>query len=175
GPLTSHTRLGAGFRNLFVRGRGFSTDPSRPSGTCGLDSLTLVPTPSDPTFPCPKFQVGNAFGEAGVQVWDISAAFNGAGTTVFPTKSLADTSKPMLDLATVIYDPVNCSGGATCDHTTKVGPRQWNVPTLAYSTFGRPSVYGSAVVLGKPLKAYFLDRPYLHQQNVAGKFLRPPS
>ena len=58
--------------------------------------------------------------------------------------------KPMLHLATVKYDVVNCSGGAPCDHTTKLGPRQWNFPTLGFSTFGSATTYGRALVLGRP-------------------------
>jgi hypothetical protein len=176
GPLQGFVRLDPSMRNLFVRGRGFSTDPTLPSGSCGLNSSTGAPVPADqpPALPCPKFQFGNAFAEVGVKVWDVSSSFTGtpnAPTTVFPTKSLADPTKPMLDLATVTYDAANCSGGAVCDHTTKLGPRQWNFPTLGFSTFGSATTYGTALVLRRPFKAYFLDRPYLHQENLAGAFL----
>src|SRR5262249_10141378 len=84
-------------------------------------------------------------------------------------------TRPMLDLATVIYDAANCSGGVPCDHTSKLGPRQWSFATLGFSTFGSPTLYGRALVLAKAFKSYFLDRPYLHQENVAGKFLPVPA
>jgi hypothetical protein len=176
GPLQGFVRLDPSMRNLFARGRGFITDPTLPAGFCGLNSITGAPVPADqsPLLPCPKFQFGNAFAEIGVKVWDVSGSFTGtptSPTTIFPTRSFADPTKPMLDLATVTYDAVNCSGGAACDHTTKLGPRQWNFPTLGYSTFGSATTYGTALVLRRPFKAYFLDRPYLHQENLAGTFL----
>jgi len=120
------------------------------------------------------FQVGGAFAEIGIQIWDVTSSFNPAGTTVFPTRSLADPTKPMLDLATVTYDAANCSGGAACDHTSKLGTRQWNFPTLGFSTFGSPTLYGTALVLAKPLKAYFNDRPYRHKEDFPGAFLPTP-
>jgi hypothetical protein len=173
GPLQNYARLGAGMRHLFVRGRGFSTDASMSSSQCGIASLSGQFQLTDPSFPCPAFQVGDAFAAAGVQVWDVANAFDlPPGTTVFPTRSFSDpTNKPMLDMATVYYDAANCSGGATCDHTSKSGPRQWNFPTLGYSTFGSPSQYGRALVLARAFKAYFLDRPYMRQQAPVGTFL----
>jgi hypothetical protein len=90
---------------------------------------------------------------------------------VFPIASLADPTKPMLDLATVVYDAVNCSGGQTCDHTSKTGIRQWQFPTLGFSTYGSSTAYGAARVFAKALKGYFLDRPYLHQENLSGTYL----
>jgi uncharacterized repeat protein (TIGR03803 family) len=171
----NHHRLDAtvtGPRNLFVRGRGFAGDPTLQSGQCGVNSLTGAVQPQDPSVPCPAFQLGSAFQAIvpSVLVWDVTASFSADGTTVFPTTSFADPTKPMLDLATVTYDPVNCSGGAACDHTTKLGPRQWNFPTLGFSAFGTcnafPCQYGKALVLGKALKAYFLDRTY--QQGAVG-------
>jgi hypothetical protein len=178
GQLQSHVRLDVGMRNLFVRGLGFSTDPTlNPNAgdnNCGLNSITGAKVPADPAIPCPKFQIGDAFVTAGVKVWDVSSSFNPAGTTVFPTQSLADSTKPMLHLANVKYDVVNCTGGAPCDNTSKLGPRQWNFPTLGFSTFGSATTYGTALVLGKSFKAYFLDRPYKHQENVPGAFLPAP-
>jgi hypothetical protein len=178
GALGSFHRLHADLskRNLFVRGRGFALDPTLPAGACGLDTSTaaLTPVPADPAVPCPRFQWGGAFAEIGVQVWDVTSSFNAAGTTVFPTRSFLDPTEPMLDLATIVYDTVNCAGGALCDHTSKLGPRQWNFPTLGFSTFGTCCAYGNAVVLGRPLKAYFLDRPYLHQMDPPGTFLPTP-
>src|SRR5262249_50295202 len=90
GPLGSYTRLGAGVRNFFVRGRGFSTDPSRPAGTCGLNSLTGQAVASDPTFPCPKVQGGTAFGEAGGPGGGGGGGVAAGGAAGGPTESPAD-------------------------------------------------------------------------------------
>jgi hypothetical protein len=94
-------------------------------------------------------------------VHDVTQYF--ANGSIFPTKSFRTPTQAMLDLATVTYDTRNCSGGASCDHTTKLGPRQWNFPTLGFSTFGTSSTYGNALVLGRAFRAYFTDRPYVHQ------------
>ncbi|OGL28629.1 MAG: hypothetical protein A3G44_16850 [Candidatus Rokubacteria bacterium RIFCSPLOWO2_12_FULL_73_47] len=172
GPMLDHVRLGAGKRNLFVRGRGFSTDPNVPAGSCGVDN-TGRPIAQDAAllarFPCPAFEVGDAYRELGIRVWDVAASFTGA--SVLPTKSYADPTKPTLDLATVTYDAVNCAGGQTCDHSGKTGIRQWQFPTLGYSTFGSATTYGDARVFARAVKGYFTDRPYLHQENLTGKYL----
>jgi protocatechuate 3,4-dioxygenase beta subunit len=179
-PMLNHVRLGAGMRNLFVRGQGFASDPAMPPGTCGVD-LAGNPVQQDAAYlgayPCPVFQVGDAFRSIGVQVWDVAASTNDnpggsfSATTVFPIRSLADPTKPMLDLATVVYDAQNCAGGATCDHTSKLGVRQWQFPTMGFSTFGSATTYGAARVFAKSVKGYFTDRPYLHQENLPGTYL----
>ena len=179
GPLSGFTRLGAGWRNLFVRGRGFSDDPAIAGapGTCGL---TAAGSPSlyeqsasfgalALQYPCPPFMVGGAFAERGVRVWNVAASFT--PTTVFPTRTLASTSTAGLDMVNVTLDAANCSGGQTCDHTSKTGIRQWNFAILGYSTFGTGTTFGDARVFLRALKGYLLDRPYRHQENLAGKFL----
>jgi hypothetical protein len=175
-----HVTLDLDKRHFFVRGKGFRDDPTVVyPDKCGFDSNTGAPQDPIPTglpvgpatMPCPYFKFGNAFAEIGIEVHDVTASFNAAGTSVFPTRSFANPARPMLDLATVTYDTKNCSGGASCDHTTKLGPRQWNFPTLGFSSFGTSSAYGTALVLGRAVRPYFTDRPYLHQTSPPGTFL----
>lgn len=172
-PAGGITRLGAGMRNFFVRGHGFRNDPNMPAGTCGVNSQTGAPQPADlpAGVPCPEFQVGDAFKSIGILVRNVAASFS--ATTEFPTKSLADPTKRMLDMATVTFDTL-CKDGTTttCAHTFRVGPRNWAWPNpLAFSTFGSSTTYGIARVYARALKAYFTDRPYKHQENLAGKYL----
>jgi protocatechuate 3,4-dioxygenase beta subunit len=173
-PMGTFVRLGGGKRNLFARGRGFSTDPAikNQPGTCGVDNAGN-PVAQDAAFlaafPCPTFQVGDAFRAIGVQVLDTAASFS--ASTTFPTKSYVDPTKAALDMATVTYDAANCSGGQACDHSGKTGIRQWQFPTLGFSSFGTSSAYGDARVFVRAMKAYFIDRPYLHQENVLGTYL----
>jgi len=171
GAMTNWMRLGAGKRNLFVRGRGFSTDPAIAAapGSCGIDNTGKPVANPLPQFPCPAFQIGDAFRAIGVQVWDVAASFT--ATTVLPTKSYANPANPTLDMATITYDAANCSGGTACDHSGKTGVRQWQFPTLGFSTFGSSTTYGDARVFVRALKGYFVDRPYKHQENLAGTFI----
>jgi len=175
GTMASHIRLGAGKRNLFVRGRGFSSDPAMPSGTCGIDNSGIpVVQAADflAVFPCPFFDIGDAFRAIGVKVWDVAASFT--ATSVLPTKSYVNVTTPTLDMATVTLDAVNCAGGQACDHAGKTGVRQWQFPTLGYSTFGSGTAFGDARVFLRAMRAYFTDKPYRHQENLAGKYLPTP-
>ena len=172
GPMTGLTRLGAGLRHLFVRGRGFGNDPVilAAPGTCGItvgpfglsDPATGTPI-ADPN-PCPVFQVGPAFFAAGVLVHDVSASFTTA--TTFPRQSLAIPANPTLDMATIAYDGSNCGSAAGCS-TTKTGVRNWNFSPLGVSSYGTVAAYGAdSRVLKKAVDSYFSDRPY--QRRTAG-------
>jgi hypothetical protein len=160
GPMTGLTRLGSGLRHLFVRGRGFGNDPAIQAapGTCGIDPSSGTPQPD--ANPCPVFQVGAAFFAAGVQVHDVSASFT-TGTT-FPRQSLANPASPTLDMATIVYDGVNCSAYG-CS-TSKTGTRNWTFSTLGFSSYGTATAYGAdSRVTKKAVDAYFNDRPYQHR------------
>ncbi len=176
GAMTNQTRLGAGMRHLFVRGRGFGNDPAVTSGTCGMNvdpTTGAVGAPAadstlSATNPCPPFEVGNAFALAGVQVHDVTASFSANGATGFPRQSLMTPATAILDMATVVYDATNCYGGEICTppHTSKYGVRQWSFPTLGFSGFGAASTYGvSTSVFKKPVDAYFNDKAYQHREN----------
>ena len=177
GAMANHIRLGAGKRNLFVRSLGFSGDPAivAQPGTCGIDNSGNPVAQAAAflaTFPCPYFDVGDAFRSIGVKVWDVAASFS--ATSVLPTKSYVTVTTPTLDMATVTLDAVNCAGGQPCDHAGKTGIRQWQFPTLGYSTFGSGTTFGDARVFLRGLRAYFTDRPYRHQENLAGTYLSAP-
>ena len=58
----------------------------------------------------------------------------------------------------MVYDGVSCSGGETCDQTSKIGIRNSQFPTLGFSTFGSATTYGSARVFKRALEAYFRHR-----------------
>src|SRR5262249_902530 len=157
GPMTGLIRLRAGPRPLFLRWRGFGDDPAIQAapGTCGIDPATGAPQPD--VSPCPVFQVGPAFFAAGVQVHNVSASFT-AGRT-FPGQSLATPANPTLDMATVIYDGVNC--GAYGCSTSQTGSRNWTFSQLGFSAYGTLTAYGSnPSIAKKALDAYFNDRPY---------------
>jgi Big-like domain-containing protein/beta-propeller repeat-containing protein len=168
GQMTGFTRLGSGLRHLFVRGRGFGNDPAilAAPGTCGIDPITGAPAPDltlSATNPCPVFEVGGAFVKAGVQVHDVSASFT--GTTTFPRQSLATPANPILDMATIVYDGVNCAGFG-CS-TSKTGARNWTFSQLGFSSYGTATAYGSdSRVTKRAVDAYFSDRPY--QRRTAG-------
>jgi hypothetical protein len=147
GQLQNPVRLDVGMRNLFVRGLGFSTDPTLGANNCGLDSITgaQIPIPTDPTIPkmpCPKFQVGDAFTTAGVKVWDVSSSFNAAGTTVFPTQSLADPTKPMLHLATT---RASSGRGSGTSRRSGSAPLAAPPPTEGRWSWGSPSRHTSSI------------------------------
>jgi hypothetical protein len=171
GPMLEPLRLGAGKRNLFVRARGFGDDPvvmGQP-GTCGINNAGApVPNPM-PGFPCPVFQVGDAFPSNGVRVWNVAPSFT--PTSIFPIRSYVSPSRPTLDMATLTYDAVNCATNSPCDHTGKAGIRQWQFPTLGFSTFGTGTTYGDARVFLRAVKGYFVDRPYRHQEDPPGRFI----
>jgi hypothetical protein len=80
-------------------------------------------------------------------------------------------STPTLDMATVTYDAFNCATNSPCDHTGKTGIRQWQFPTLGFSTFGTGTTYGDARVFARAVKGYFLDRPYRHKEDDTGRFI----
>ena len=154
GPMTGLTRLGSGLRHLFVRGRGFGNDPAIQAapGTCGIDPSTGTPQPD--LTPCPVFQVGAAFFAAGVQVHDVSAS--GAN---FPRRSLVNPASPTLDMATIVYDGVNCSAYG-CS-TGKTGTRNWTFSSLGFSAYGTATAYGADPrVTKRAVDAYFNDKPY---------------
>jgi hypothetical protein len=178
GPLNGTTgvmldplRLGAGKRNLFVRGRGFRDDPAVESraGTCGIDNAGNPVQNPMPQLPCPAFQIGDAFPTNGVRVWNVARSFT--PTSVFPTRSYVTPATPTLDMATVTYDAVNCATNSPCDHTGKTGVRQWQFPTLGFSSFGTAATYGDARVFVRAVKGYFMDRPYRHQEDASGRFI----
>jgi hypothetical protein len=116
----------------------------------------------------------------------VSAAFEvgdlqGAPTAIFPRLSLdpaTRSGKPLLDMATIFYDGSNCYGGEYCDVTSKLGVRQWQFPTLAFSSFPSTNAsgernYGVASIYKRAVNAYFGNRPYQNQQNgPAGALLR---
>ncbi len=173
GLMSGFTRLGSGLRHLFVRGRGFGSDPAiqAAAGTCGItvgplglsDPSTGTPV-SDPTLspanPCPAFQVGAGFFAAGVQVHDVSTSFT--TSTTFPRQSLANPVNPILDMSTIAYDGVNCSAYG-CS-TSKTGARNWSFSTLGFSSYGTASAYGAdSRIAKKAVDAYFSDRPYEHR------------
>jgi hypothetical protein len=178
GPMANLTRLGAGMRHLFVRGRGFGNDPliqARP-GTCGIAPTTGVPV-ADPTLsdsnPCPPFEVGDAFKAEGVKVHDVTGSFSGG--TVFPRRSLTTPALAQLDLVTVDYDAINCAGGRQCSHTTKFGVRQWEFPTMGFSAFGGPIAYSTFTrVFKKAVDGYFQDKPYQHRESTPDSFVLAP-
>lgn len=166
GTMSGHQRLSPLLRHLFVRGRGFGNDPSLPAGTCGINPVTGVAVADgnvSATDPCPPFEVGPAFAAVGVQVVDATASFT--STTQLPTKSYANGTSATLDLATVVYDGASCSGAEACDQTSKVGIRNFQNPTLGFSTFGGVNVYGAATVYKRSVEAYFRHRPYQHRTN----------
>jgi hypothetical protein len=157
GPMTGLTRLGSGLRHLFVRGRGFGNDPAIQAapGTCGIDPSTGTPQPD--LTPCPVFQVGAAFFAAGVQVHDVSASFTTGAN--FPRQSLVNPASPTLDMATIVYDGVNCSAYG-CS-TSKTGTRNWTFSSLGFSAYGTATAYGANPrVTKKAVDAYFSDKPY---------------
>lgn len=173
-----HLRLGAGMRNLFVRGRGFGDDPliMATPGTCGVTQpdaqnnpglWVAVPDATLATNPCPPFQVGAAFANIGVRVHNVSSAFAADGSTVFPTRSFMVAFDPndrhasaTLDMATVVYEAVRCAAGA-CDHTQKWGIRDFRPPIMGFANIGSPSAYGPRVeIYKKSLDGYFRDKPY---------------
>jgi len=167
GAFTGFERLSAGFRHLFVRGRGFRDDPAVGNGFCGINPATAV-AQSDATLsasnPCPAFQVGAAFAEIGVRVHNVTASFT--GSTELPMVSLINPTQPTLDLATVIYDAVNCRGTEACDSTSKFGVRQWGFSTLGYTTpIGTATTYGLTTVYKRAIEGYFSNRPYQHRIN----------
>ncbi|TMJ02757.1 MAG: carboxypeptidase regulatory-like domain-containing protein, partial [Bacillati bacterium ANGP1] len=187
GSMTNQIRLEVGQRHLFAWGRGFGTDPvvkAAPTPSCGVtvDPTTGVvggpaPDPTlSPTNPCPPFEVGGAFAAINVKVHDVSASFSApAGATVFPTQSLVTPATPILDLAIVKYDATNCYSGEACAHTSKVGVRNWTFPSLGFSAYGTSTAYGSDIRVFKiPVDAYFADKPYLHQTNLASAIIVAP-
>jgi hypothetical protein len=171
GQLLLQRRLGAGKRNLLVRGRGFATDPAVIAipGSCGVDGAGNPVANPLPQFPCPPFKVGDAFRASGVQVIDVAGSFT--PTTALPVKSYANPANATLDMATVTYDATGCASRSPCDHTGKTGIRQWQFPTLGFSTFGTGTTYGDARVYVRSVGGYFMDRPYQHQENVPGTYL----
>lgn len=175
GPA-SVLRLGAGMRHLFVRGRGFGNDPFIPASHCGINPSNGAPVPDatlSTTNPCPPFEVGGAFAAVGVKINDVTASFT--STTVFPRRSLANPSIPTLDMATVLYDGVNCSGGEACDHTSKFGVRQWEFPTLGFSAFGTATAYSTDTrVFKRAVEGYFRDKPYEHRTNDPARVVLAP-
>ena len=176
GAMTGHTRLGAGKRHLFVRGSGFGNDPAITAGFCGINPSTgaaVADATLSPTNPCPPFEVGGAFAERGIEVHDVTGAFT--ASTVFPRRSLATPSNATLDMATVVYDGVNCNGGEACDHTAKVGVRQWEFPTLGFSAFGTSTAYSTdSRVFKRAVEAYFRDKPYEHRTNDPARVVVAP-
>ncbi len=163
--VLDHQRLGAS-RHLFVRPLGFATNP--PDGKCGINPSTGERLTD--SKPCPPFSVGGAFAERGIEVHDVSSSFT--DTTEFPRKSLIDPTKATLDMMTVTYDWVNCKSGEPCDHTRRLGPRQWQTWTLAFSGVGGTDpntgllFYGAPTVVKKQVEVIVvLDKPYLNQTN----------
>jgi hypothetical protein len=171
GMMSGHQRLDPGKRHLFVRGRGFGNDALMPAGTCGVDPATLAALPDDSVSvanPCPPFVIGPAFdfvktGVQSVKIMNVTTSFT--GTTQLPTRSLANPASPTLDLLTVVYDGKNCNGAEACDQTTKTGIRQFQFPTLGFSTFGSGNAYGIAQVFKRAIDTYFRHHPYQHRTN----------
>jgi hypothetical protein len=177
GALAGLQRLGAGFRHLFVRGRGFRDDPAVPAGSCGIDSNSGVPI-ADPTLsvknPCPVFQVGTAFQSIGIATHNVSASFV-PGATELPGTSFVNPAQPMLDLATVIYEAAACKGTEPCDTTTKFGVRQWGNNTLGFTpAFGTATTYGATTVYKRAVESYFNNRPYQHRTNDPARVITAP-
>jgi hypothetical protein len=179
GSMASHTRLDPRLRHYFVRARGFGNDPlvRASSGTCGVDTSVepAVPVPDatlSATNPCPNFEVGDAFTGYGIRVVDVTAYFT-TGMEL-PRKSMMDPTRATLDLATIVYDGVNCSGAQNCDLTSKTGTRQWEFPTLGFSTFGSSSAYGEAFVFKRAVDAYFANKPYEHRTNDPTRVVTAP-
>src|SRR5262249_51931001 len=145
------------------------------AGFCGINPTTFAPI-ADGTLsaanPCPTFQVGNAYREIGVAVHNVSASFT--PTTELPRTSYmgalppapALPAPPTLDMMTVFYDAVSCSGGEACDTTSKFGIRQWQFSTLGFSSYGTPTAYGATIrVFKRAIESYFNARPYQHRIN----------
>src|SRR5262249_6667759 len=101
----------------------------------------------------------------GVEVMNVTKSFT--ATTQLPRKSFANPSMPTLDLLTVVYDGHSCNGAESCNQTTKTGIRQFQFPTLGFSTFGSGSTYGTARVYKRAIDGYFRHRPYQHRTNDA--------
>ena len=169
GAFTTHRRLPLARRNLFARGVAWGNDPRLPNAHCGIDPQTGAFTPDptvSPTSPCPPFELGPAFENAGLRVWDVTASFTGSPTgllTQLPTRSLVNGTTPILDVAAVLLDGVGCNGGENCDALTKVGPRDFSHGTGGFATFGTASEYGSGRVFQRALNAQFRRRPYDHR------------
>ena len=194
GSMTNLIRLEVGQRHLFVWGRGFGTDPlvqaATAAGThsCGVTvnpttGVVGAPAPDptlSPTNACPPFEVGGAFAAVNVKVHDVSASFTApTGSTVFstvlPTQSLVSPTTAILDPATVKYDATNCFGGEACQHTSKVGVRSWQFPTLGFSVFGTSTAYGSDIRVFKTgVDAYVKDKPYQRRTNLPSAVVLAP-
>ncbi|MBI4610433.1 MAG: carboxypeptidase regulatory-like domain-containing protein, partial [Candidatus Rokubacteria bacterium] len=172
-------RLGVGMRHLFVRARGFPKDPVMASGQCGLavddtkDPATWAPVTD--SAPCPRFEVGPAFQNAGVKVHDVTTAFDGFTTAApltptrqFPRQSFMTPANPTLDMATAVLDAINChTSGTNCEKTWKdTGLRNMKPATLGFSTFGSADAYAVKTrVYLRALKAYINDKTYRHPDN----------
>jgi uncharacterized repeat protein (TIGR01451 family) len=167
GALGGFQRLGAGFRHFFVRGRGFRDDPAVPTGFCGINPATGAPV-ADPTLsadnPCPAFQIGTAFLNIGVAVHNVTSSFT--ASTELPRTSFLTPAQPTLDMATVVYDGVNCKGSEPCDTISKFGVRQWGNSTLGYTTpNGTATTYGLSTIYKRAIECYFNCYPYQHRIN----------
>jgi hypothetical protein len=175
GPLTGHQRLDPGLRHLFARGRGFGDDPLLPAGSCGINSATGAFVPDgniSAVNPCPPFAVGLAFQNRGVRVVNVTGSFG--ASTQLPSRSFANGTSATLDVATVFYDGVNCNGAEQCDQITKIGIRNWQFPTLGFSTFGSGSQYGVARVFKRAVEAYFARLPYEFRPNDPARVVLAP-
>ncbi|HEY2996014.1 MAG TPA: carboxypeptidase regulatory-like domain-containing protein [Methylomirabilota bacterium] len=167
GLMDGFLRLPPGQRNFFVRGRGYANDPAVTAvpGTCGWDPTNSVPVPDptlSPTNPCPRFEVGGAFAQQGINVIDVTTSFTpGRG---LPRASMGDPTRAILDMATITYDAVNCNGGEACDQTGKAGIRQWTFATLGVSSYGGLT-YGNPRVVKRAVESYFFNHPYQHRIN----------
>ncbi|HEV8614863.1 MAG TPA: Ig-like domain repeat protein [Methylomirabilota bacterium] len=128
---------------------------------------TTAPTPDAAlgANPCPNFEIGGAFAERNIATHDVTRS--GSAATMFPRQSLMTPSTAILDVATVYYDGVNCSGGS-CEHIQKLsGTRQWTFATLGSSDFGSSTAYGASIrVYKRAFNGYFTDRPYKAGTNV---------
>ena len=176
GAFSGFLRLGAGFRHMFVRGRGFRDDPAVPAGFCGINPGTGAPVPDatlSPTNVCPAFQVGDAFRSIGVAVHNVSGSFT--ATTELPRVSLVNPLQATLDLAVVIYDGVNCKGTEPCDTTSKFGVRQWVTSTVGYTTpNGTATAYGVSTVYKRAIECFFNCHPYEHRTNDPARVVAAP-
>ena len=82
-------------RNLFVRGQGFSTDPTLPGRKCGLNSVTGRRRRSggSPSCRARSSRSATPSPRSASRSGTSAARSTAAGTTVFPTKSLADPTQ----------------------------------------------------------------------------------
>jgi len=176
GALSGFQRLGAGFRHFFVRGRGFRDDPAVPAGFCGINPVTGAPV-ADATLssdnPCPAFQIGAAFLSIGVAVHNVTSSFT--ASTELPRASFITPAQSTLDMATVVYDGVNCKGSEPCDTISKFGVRQWGNSTLGYTTpNGTATTYGLSTIYKRAIECYFNCRPYQHRLNDPTRVVTAP-